>query len=115
MLVLFAASYGFFAGGFSAVWAGMMKEVKRENPEAGMGSLMGVFAAGRGVGAVVSGPVSEALVERWRGRVGGGGGGGFGYGYGTEYGALIVFTGVSAFLGVVCFGVTRKKSEISSL
>jgi hypothetical protein len=111
MLVLFAMSYGFFAGGFSAVWAGMMKEVKRENPSAGMGSLMGVFAAGRGVGAVASGLVSEVLVASWRGR----GGGGMGFGYGTEYGALIIFTGVSAFLGVVCFGVRRGKFDISPL
>jgi MFS family permease len=109
MLVLFAMIYGFFAGGFSAVWAGMMKEVQREYPEARMGTLMGAFAAGRGVGAVVSGPVSEALVERWRWR------GGFGYGYETEYGGLIVFTGVSAFLGLICFGVRRSKLDTSAL
>jgi hypothetical protein len=54
---------GFSRGGVSAVCAGMIKEVKREHPEAGMGSLMGVFAAGRGLGAVVSGPVSEVEVE----------------------------------------------------
>jgi MFS family permease len=109
MLVLFAMIYGFFAGGFSAVWAGMLKEVQREHPEAMMGTLMGVFAAGRGVGAVVSGPVSEALVGRWRLRDSGR------FGYGTEYGGLIVFTGVSALLGVVCFGVRRSKLDTSSL
>ncbi|KAF4628960.1 hypothetical protein G7Y89_g9186 [Cudoniella acicularis] len=52
MLVVFAATYGFFAGGYSAIWSGMMKEVKRGSPTAGMGTLMGIFAAGRGVGMV---------------------------------------------------------------
>lgn len=91
LLVVFAATYGFFAGGFSAIWAGMMKEVQRVSREAKMGTLMGVFAAGRGFGAVLSGPVSEVLLrkENWAG----GGEGRAGCGYQTKYGLLIVFTG----------------------
>jgi MFS family permease len=111
LLVLFAVTYGFFAGGFSAIWVGMMKEVQKGCPGSRMGTLMGVFAAGRGIGAVASGPVSEALVARWRRKDGGG----MGFGYRTEYGRLILFTSVSAFLGLVCFRVRRTKLATSAL
>ncbi|CZR52230.1 related to monocarboxylate transporter 2 [Phialocephala subalpina] len=105
LLVLFVASYGFFAGGYSAIWTGMMKEVRKTSPETGMGTLMGVFAAGRGIGAVASGPLSEVLLSR----VGGGSvSGGKGWGFGTEYGVLIVFTGVSAFAGIVAVGAWKR-------
>ena len=62
--------------------------------EPGMGILMGLFSAGRGIGAVVSGPVSEILLKRggWEGGVAG---------YGGLYGGVIVWTGVSAFAGLV--------------
>jgi MFS family permease len=107
LLVLFAATYGFFAGGFSAIWAGMMNEVQRGCRGARMGTLMGLFAAGRGVGAVLSGPVSEALLRM--GHLGGGEDGeGAKFGYGTKYGVLIVFTGVSAGFGLLCFGAKRR-------
>ena len=48
---------------------------------------------GRGVGNVVSGPLSEVLVRGspWRGQALGG--------YGSGYGSLIAFTGVTALLG----------------
>lgn len=51
------------------------------------------LALGRGVGNVVSGPLSEALVRGlpWQGKALGG--------YGSGYGGLIAFTGVTAFLG----------------
>ncbi|KUJ12299.1 MFS general substrate transporter [Mollisia scopiformis] len=106
-LVLFVVTYGFFAGGFSAVWTGMMNEVRRSGDKsAGMGQLMGVFAAGRGIGAVVSGPVSEVLLSAMKGKgIGGARLGGFG----GEYGVLILFTGVSAFCGVVALGVKRQR------
>lgn len=109
-LVVFAAVYGVFAGGYSAIWMGMVREVQRESRGAKTTTLMGLFSAGRGVGAVLSGPVSEVLL----------GFGGFGtegdgargkvmISYETQYGALIVFTGVSAFRGLVCFGACKSR------
>lgn len=99
-LIIFAMMYGAFAGGYSALWAGMMKEIQMVKgcEEVGMGVLMGVFAAGRGIGAVVSGPWSEVLLHTSVGRVSG---------FKSEYGALIVFTGASAFAGGVGWLVTR--------
>ncbi|PQE26869.1 MFS monocarboxylate transporter protein [Rutstroemia sp. NJR-2017a BVV2] len=93
-LIAFTIMYGIFAGGWSAIWAGMIREVQRRDKNAGFGVLMGLFSAGRGVGSVVCGPVSEILVSYGglHNAVGG---------YGTEYGLVIVFTGVSAICGLV--------------
>lgn len=76
-----------------------MKDVHRAESTARMGTLMGVFAAGRGVGAVASGPLSEVLLKYTIGA-----GKGEGRGYNGEYGVVIVFTGVSALLGLICLG-----------
>lgn len=93
----------------------MMKQIQKEEKEAGrvvgMGVLMGFFSAGRGIGAVVSGPVSEALLRRGKGRaVGGLVAGGFEMAFGGMYGGVVVFTGVSAAVGgLVCLGLKRRK------
>ena len=92
----------------------MMREVQgrcngRGEGEVGMGTLMGVFSAGRGVGAVLSGPVSEVLLRWGEGWKDVRGGGEVRWGYQTEYGVLIVFTGVSAVCGLVCFGAGRRR------
>jgi hypothetical protein len=71
--------------------------MKHRDESADIGSLLGVISAGRGVGAVVSGPLSEALLsgKPWQGDAG--------LGYGSGYGGLIVFTGVTATVGGVGF------------
>lgn len=67
--------------------------MKKADDRAEAGLIFGLLAAGRGIGSVVSGPLSEALLSErpWAGDAI--------LGYGTGYGALIVFTGVSAMLG----------------
>ncbi|KAA8650628.1 hypothetical protein EYZ11_002742 [Aspergillus tanneri] len=95
LLTLFSITYGFFAGGFSSTWSGILTEVKREVPSLETGLVFGLLAGGRGIGNVISGPLSTALIKRGsvvgdeRGKIG----------YTTEYGALILFTGVTAILG----------------
>ncbi|APA08673.1 hypothetical protein sscle_04g034430 [Sclerotinia sclerotiorum 1980 UF-70] len=103
-LVMFTIIYGIFAGGWSAIWAGMIREVQRADENAGFGVLMGLFSAGRGVGSVVCGPVTECLI-RYGGLKGVGGG------YATDYGAVIVFTGVSAACGLIGLGARFWKKE----
>ncbi|KAI9650742.1 hypothetical protein NHQ30_000767 [Ciborinia camelliae] len=103
-LVVFAIIYGTFAGGWSAIWAGMIREVQHADNNAGFGVLMGLFSAGRGLGSVICGPVTEWLVRY-------GGFDGVGGGYGTEYGAVIVFTGVSAACGLIGMGARFWKTE----
>lgn len=63
------------------------------NSDAEAGVVIGMMAATRGVGAVVSGPLSEELLKfrPWEGRLAGA--------YGTQYGILILFTGITAILG----------------
>lgn len=84
----FAVLYGLFAGGYPSLWAGMMRIVTGKTARAEPTLAFGFLAAGRGVGNVVSGPVSEALLRRnvWHG----------GAGYGSGYGPVVVFTGVTA-------------------
>jgi MFS family permease len=97
LLIAFSILYGFFAGGFVSTNAGVIKMVKRQDQSADVGIMIGFISAGRGIGAVVSGPLSEALLKgrSWEGKVG--------LGYGSGYGSLIVFTGVTAAVGGVSF------------
>ncbi|KAI9757715.1 MAG: hypothetical protein M4579_003340 [Chaenotheca gracillima] len=102
-LCVFTLLYGLFAGGYSVTWSACVKDVQsdirdqgREGDSGGsadLGIVMGLMAAGRGVGSVCSGPLSELLLSSmpWQGEAA--------KGYGTGYGALIVFTGASALLG----------------
>ena len=93
LLCIFSLLYGLSAGGFSSAWAGFNREVKKTDERAEPGLLFGFWAAGRGIGSVVSGPLSQALVSSkpWLGEAASG--------YGTGYGLLIVFTGITAMLG----------------
>ncbi|KAK1140402.1 hypothetical protein N8T08_010346, partial [Aspergillus melleus] len=99
LLTLFSTTYGFFAGGFSSTWSGVLTQMKRESPSLETGLVFGLLAGGRGIGNVISGPLSSALIKK--GSVVGGSSGqdGGAFGYESEYGALILFTGVTAVLG----------------
>ncbi|KAL8832067.1 MAG: hypothetical protein Q9170_005034 [Blastenia crenularia] len=93
MLCLFSLLYGMTAGGFSSNYTGIVQRVKDHNTAADTGMVFGFLAAGRGIGAVASGPLSEALLhmQTWKGEAK--------LGYGSGYGLLIVFTGVTAASG----------------
>lgn len=96
-LFLFCVMYGFFAGGYSSNWTGVVAEIRKRNRNADPGLILGVICFGRGIGSVVCGPLSEAIL-------GGSDGkdvvwGRAKLGYGTGYGPLIVFTGLSGLLG----------------
>lgn len=95
LLCIFALTYGLFAGGFTSTYTGVIREVQKQETGTEAGLVFGLLSAGRGVGSVLSGPLSEALLrdKPWAGEAG--------LGYGTGYGGLIVFTGVSATLGGV--------------
>ncbi|KAL8797302.1 MAG: hypothetical protein Q9195_000456 [Heterodermia aff. obscurata] len=93
MLYIFAFAYGIFAGGYTATWTGCLVEIQRESRDAEAGVIIGMMAATRGIGAVISGPLSEQLLMIRPGR------GWLSGAYGSEYGVLIVFTGITAILG----------------
>lgn len=92
LLIVFTIIYGFFAGGFSSTWPSILQLLKRENESVDTGLVLGLLLGGRGIGNVISGPVSAALLDGSRATDGK-------WGYNTEYGPVIVFTGVTALLG----------------
>jgi MFS family permease len=95
LLVLFAVAYGFFAGGFSSTYPGILHELKREDEGVDTGLVMGLLLGGRGVGYMASGPASGALLESaWSALEGMGH-----LGHSTEYGPVIVCTGATALFG----------------
>ncbi|OHE99908.1 hypothetical protein CORC01_04809 [Colletotrichum orchidophilum] len=62
LLAVFSITYGFFAGGFSSTWSAVLSELKAESPAVDTGFIFGLLAGGRGIGNVISGPLSVALL-----------------------------------------------------
>jgi MFS family permease len=92
-LFVFCIFYGLFAGSFTSTWPAVIREVQRKKETADPGMVFACLAAGRGIGNVASGPLSEALMKGfpWHDAVG--------WAYGSGFGTLIVFTGVTALAG----------------
>ncbi|KAF4635406.1 hypothetical protein G7Y89_g2692 [Cudoniella acicularis] len=97
LLCIFSILYGFFAGGFGSTNAGFFKVVKQRDETTDMGTLIAFICAARGIGAIASGPVSEAFLagQHWQDKAE--------MGYKSEFGSLIVFTGVTAAVAAVSF------------
>ncbi|KAE8141420.1 major facilitator superfamily domain-containing protein [Aspergillus pseudotamarii] len=94
-LYLFSIVYGCTGGSFSSSWAATSSEVAKSHPSADVSMVFAFMETGRGIGNVISGPLSEALLKTrlWEGQAWGA--------YGTEYGILVVLTGVTGLLGGV--------------
>jgi hypothetical protein len=97
LLVLFSMTFGFFAGGYSATWGGVINELEREaaqrNEAIDTGMLYGLLNGARGIGYVSGGLASVPLLKAGSGISLGR------LGYGTIYGPLIIFTGLSTAFG----------------
>lgn len=104
-LYIFCICYGLFAGCFTSTWPAIVHEVRKNSAYVDPSVVLGFLSTGRGIGNVVSGPLSEVLLknEAWKGVAA--------KAYGSGYGPLIVFTGVSAFLGG--FGIVMRSSKLS--
>ncbi|KAJ6443382.1 mfs monocarboxylate transporter protein [Purpureocillium lavendulum] len=110
LLVLFSVTFGFFAGGYSATWGGVVNELEgeaaRRNEAIDTGLVYGLLNGARGVGYVGGGLAGLPLLK-----VGGGAlSAASNFGYGTSYGPLIIFTGLSSMfggLGLLWRGVTK--------
>lgn len=95
VLYAFCILYGLFAGCWTSIWPGIMRDIARRGEPEGQRytdpvMIFGFLCAGRGLGNIISGPLSESLVKgmTWKGQAVGG--------YGSGYGLLIVYTGVTA-------------------
>lgn len=98
LLTVFSIFYGFFAGGFSSTWSGIITKIKNDSSSSmETGLVFGLLAGGRGIGNVISGPLSSVLIRQ--GSLGNSHGQDPGSGFETQYGALILFTGITALLG----------------
>lgn len=97
LLALFSIIFGFFAGGYSATWGGVINEMERESAERNeaidTGILYGLLNGARGIG-YVSGGVAGVFLLKTGSPIGLAS-----LGYGTEYFALILFTGLSSVFG----------------
>ncbi|KAI1265885.1 major facilitator superfamily domain-containing protein [Xylariaceae sp. FL1019] len=112
LLLLFSGTFGFFAGGYSAIWGGWINELESEaarwNEAIDPGMVYGLMNGARGIGYVSGGLVSIPLLKAGLGtRIGA-------LGYSSTYGPLIVFTGLSTILGgcgAVWKGLTRLRGR----
>jgi MFS family permease len=86
-LALFAMVYGFFGAGYTAMWARMVTAVSDE-PSASQ-AIFGLFCFGKGVGNILTGPISAGLLRLTDHSAG--------YGHGM-YQAVVLFSGVSLVL-----------------
>ncbi|KAI4867625.1 MFS general substrate transporter [Hypoxylon rubiginosum] len=109
VLVVFTLMYGFFAGGFSSTWSGILHEMKRRDSAIDTSLIFGMLLGGRGVGFVLSGPVGGALLDAKSFNAGD-----F-TGYATQYGPMIVYTGLTAILGAWGWFWTMGKRAMRAL
>lgn len=93
LILVFALLYGVFAGSYTTTWPGVVKEVLSKDQTAEANTIFCLLVAGRGIGNIVSGPLSQALLH------GSSLTKDFAYGYGSMYGTLIVFAASTTFLG----------------
>ena len=97
MLYIFAIFWGVFGGGYSATWSGCIPVMRRSRDgsrgrDFDVGTALSLLATGKGIGAIVAGPISTRLLEtqtHWHAR----------FAYGTDYGMVIVFAGATVSLG----------------
>ncbi|CAN9161684.1 unnamed protein product [Alternaria alternata] len=97
VLFVFCILFGLFGGGFPAAWPAVMRETAEKAEARGLGHvdtmlIFSLFCVSRGIGNIVSGPLSEALVDQmpWKGDAIGA--------YGSGYGGLVVFCGISSLV-----------------
>lgn len=91
ILYIFCLVYGAFAGCNSSSYSAMVRETRQRIRTADSGMVFACLSAGKGIGNLCSGPLSEALLKapRWNAS----------FVYGSGYGAMVTFTGVTAFVG----------------
>ncbi|XWW92963.1 hypothetical protein V2A60_000891 [Cordyceps javanica] len=83
-LMCFAVAYGFFAAGYTAMWARMSTNVCRGDV-ASAAMVYGLLNFGKGLGNIFAGPIGGNLVAKGGGQFGGGA---------PAYRWVVVFTGI---------------------
>jgi MFS family permease len=98
-LYVFCIVYGAFAGCQASAWSAIMRDTKEKRRGADSGMIFASLSAGKGLGNLCSGPLSEALLHigNWNAAKA----------YGSGYGALIAFTGATALLSGWSYAAKR--------
>ncbi|KAK5111998.1 hypothetical protein LTR62_004532 [Meristemomyces frigidus] len=97
LLISFAIGFGFFASAYSSTWGGWINDMEKEaadhNEAINSGMVYGFMNGARGLGYIAGGLSGVGLLN-------------FGalssskeWAFGTQYGALILFTGISSAVG----------------
>lgn len=93
--MLYSLVYGFFAGGYSGTWGGIIKEMECEaaerNEAIDSGMVYGLLNGARGVGFVGGGVAGVQLLKAGNSIAK--------FGYDTRYGPLILYTGLATAFG----------------
>ena len=94
LLAVFAVIYGFFGAGYTALWGRMGTKISSE-PSAAF-TAFALLNFGKGVGNVLAGPLSGALLKKSMivGEYGGG-----------KYEEIVLFTGSAMVLSAVVIAV----------
>jgi MFS family permease len=101
-LFVFSLLYGLTAAAYSTSWGGVIRELQRKHENTDANVVFGLLAMGRGVGSIISGPLSETLVDESKSLHGAAISA-----YGSEYGSIIIFSGCTAFAGGLAWFVRR--------
>lgn len=95
-LIIFTLLYGFFATGYTAMWARMVTAIDDE--PACSQAMFGLFCFGKGVGNVLAGPISAGLLRASSDT------GGYGHGM---YRPVVIFTGICLLLSAGSLVTTK--------
>jgi MFS family permease len=95
LVYVYCIAYGLFAGCWPSVWPAIIRETAQRGESRGFGYVdpmmtYGLLCVGRGLGSLIAGPLSEALLRNMPLQ-----GHAFAS-YGSGYGVLIIFTGLAA-------------------
>lgn len=63
LIYIFSALYRVVTGSTAATWPSIAKIIKKEDPSAPVGIVLGTLTASRGIGSIACGPISEALIK----------------------------------------------------
>jgi MFS family permease len=106
VVYVYCIAYGLSAGCWPAVWPAIMRETSERGEERGFGFVdrmmtYGLLCVGRGLGSIIAGPLSEALLRGMPMQ------GQALASYGSGYGVLIIFTGLAAVFSGSSFVIEK--------
>lgn len=98
LLLTYSLLYSIAGACYAVSWTGTTQDIVRkdmsETKTAEIGIVYAFFIAGRGIGNVISGPISQALLQ-----AGSVSHSSSGSGFNSPYGGIIIFTAISAAFG----------------